>query len=529
MPANANVGHDRDSQRVPKWLWIVGFVLLPGCLRVLGLDGFPGVIADEGLWTNSSKNFVAYGDWFMDGRTHALLSPVFHGLTVLIYSLSEPSIANARTVSALASTGSVPLLYGLVRRSTGDIGLAATAAIIFGMSSLYVYTGRQAMIEATQIFFALLAAWFVARRDRTGALLGGLAFGLALLAKINVAILGPILVLFILPVDRPLRALRERKTWLLGAGFAIASLGLAAAVNFVLYSIEPELFRRAYLFELRGDHFAPESAPLLRFGRFALNPIYAARNVLELIREAPMQMILCMFGAVTALANRKALPLAWWAWLIGAAGFVLIQNYQPVRYFLIAAPAFALFAAVGLMGWGEGHTPTRGRLWQPAQSAALALFVAFNLASIVMNVFANPDTRLRTIRDWVHSETSPEERIIAAGFFCTDLVNPSYAHYYLGSSDIDELATNVERLDIGYVIHDDREWSQAAREELAKRYPIVKEWNFATVFDTRSSKTRLQPVGARSGANARAKTAVAPPPTILQLDRKPTNPKDPAP
>ena len=29
-------------------------VVLPGFLRLVGLEAFPGVIADEGLWTNGS-------------------------------------------------------------------------------------------------------------------------------------------------------------------------------------------------------------------------------------------------------------------------------------------------------------------------------------------------------------------------------------------------------------------------------------------------------------------------------------------
>ena len=56
-------------------------------LRLLGLSAFPEIVADEGLWTNSSKNFLVFGDWFLDGRKYVFLSPVFHGLSGAIFSL----------------------------------------------------------------------------------------------------------------------------------------------------------------------------------------------------------------------------------------------------------------------------------------------------------------------------------------------------------------------------------------------------------------------------------------------------------
>ena len=104
------------SGRLTSWALLI---LGAAVMRMAGLEYFPGVMADEGLWTSSSKNFVMFGDWFMDGRTHALLSPVFHGMCVAVYWVMGASIANARLVSALASMASVPLLYSLVHRTSG--------------------------------------------------------------------------------------------------------------------------------------------------------------------------------------------------------------------------------------------------------------------------------------------------------------------------------------------------------------------------------------------------------------------------
>src|SRR5262249_6064773 len=81
---------------------LIGVIVVGGLLRILGLGMFPEAIADEGLWTNSTKNFLLFHDWFMGGRTHLFLSPLFHVLSLAAFELSGPTITSARMISALA-------------------------------------------------------------------------------------------------------------------------------------------------------------------------------------------------------------------------------------------------------------------------------------------------------------------------------------------------------------------------------------------------------------------------------------------
>jgi hypothetical protein len=74
--------------------------LAAAVVRLPFLARFPEATADEGLWTNSTKNFAMFGDWFMDGRTHVFLSPLFHALCYPLFELLGPSLAAARVVSA---------------------------------------------------------------------------------------------------------------------------------------------------------------------------------------------------------------------------------------------------------------------------------------------------------------------------------------------------------------------------------------------------------------------------------------------
>jgi hypothetical protein len=263
----------------------------------------------------------------------------------------------------------------------------------------------------------------------------------------------------------------------LGVGLAVAG-----AVNYALYAAEPDLYRTAYLFELRGTQFEDISDPLIRLGRFGLDPRLAGRTVIELIREAPFLMVLCGMGAAVALASPLSVPPAYWVWLVGVTGFMLLQNFQPIRYFELASPAYCVFAAIAIHALVQGAHTVSGAVWNRAQAAVMAVYVVFNFSYLGMNAVANEDNRLRTVRAWVLNNTAQSDRIVAAGYFCTDLPNRAYAHYRLGGSNIDELAVSLDSLDIDYVVFDSGEWAPRARAELARRYETVVEWPFGAVF-----------------------------------------------
>lgn len=452
-------------RRAPQ-LWAV--LALAAALRGVGLAAFPEVVADEGLWTNSSKNYVRFGDWFLDGRKHVLLSPVAHALSALAFEAFGPRIAVARGINAVAGTLSVLLLYALVMRVAGRRDLAFASALLLAVTADVVFQSRLALIEPLQLLLLLAAALALAAGGARGALGGGLAFGLALLTKSNALAFAPLLPLFAL-AGRPVRdALHDPGFRGRIALFAIVALALAGAGYGALYAAEPERFVAAHGFELVGAHFDAE--PWVRVGRFGIDPVQSARTAVALVRESPLLMSLCAFGLVFAglQRDRAALPFA--AWTLAGTAFFLLQTYQPMRYFHLVAPAYCFLAAIALAAW----SPARMR-------AALAVYVAFNLAYLGMNAAANPATRVREVTRWAREHARPDDRIVAAGYFCTDLPQRAWAHYYLGA-DIEALAASFARLEIDYVIWDEGEWSPALRDELAVRYETVQVWSFGQVF-----------------------------------------------
>ncbi len=264
-------------------------------LRLVFLSHFPEVQADEGLWTISTKNLLSHGDWFMDGRKHLFLSPVFHGVTLLSFSVLDASLTAARTVSALFGAGTVFLVF-LLGRSLFDRYTGFFAALVFGLSEWSVFTARTALVESTQIFFVVLAALLLVDRRWT---LAGVAMALALLTKVNIVFLLPVFLFYILQVGSSWnRRLRDSLKFLAG------SVIPAALVYGALYLWSPDRFVQAFAFELRGAQFDPGN-PLFHVGRFSFDPAKASRSLLELFREDPFFMILGVLGVGLALLDGR--------------------------------------------------------------------------------------------------------------------------------------------------------------------------------------------------------------------------------
>ncbi len=129
---------------------------------------------------------------------------------------ADYSYAGVRLPSVLAMLLSVLLLYGLLRRLTGSIWVAAVFAALLVFDNALVVHTRAAMLEGLQILFTLAALYLLAasvQSERPIALrdylLLGLAIGLALSVKLNAA------VLLLLPVALfaadQWRNLRERR------------------------------------------------------------------------------------------------------------------------------------------------------------------------------------------------------------------------------------------------------------------------------------------------------------------------------
>lgn len=472
-------GHERtDASRAHVALLVVG--LAAAALRLVFLADFPDVQTDEGLWTNSTKNFVLFGDWFMDERRHVFLSPVFHGLSLLAFKMLGPSMEAARLVSALAGVASVLLVYLLALRLTGERLVAVTAAAVMAFDPWATFHSRQAMTESVLVCLILASAVLVVGRGRDVAL-AGVLFGLAILTKLNAASMGVALGGYLLLREAPEGQGPAWRTRLRdGVVFGVVALGVAALGYWAISRLDPERFVAIFQREFAGGHVTGADGadvPDIHAGRWALDPVLGGRSALEVIRLDPFLVCFGILGGVLAWARRERGWLFLALWVGVALAFPLTQVYQPLRYFFPVVPALAILAGVLLVRLGDGPHGARR-----ATAAALAVFIAFGSAYTAMNFLVNRGNRVALVADWLRENANPEDVVVASPAFATDPPNPVYARDFLpeGEGGFFEAAS---RLGVRFVLWDEAEWSPGMREALDRRYALRHRWDFGEVYE----------------------------------------------
>ena len=452
-------------------------------LRILFLAQFPQVQADEGLWTTSTKNFLLFGDWFMDERSHLFLSPVFHFLSLAPFRLLGPSIEAARLVSALAGTASVLLVYLLAIRLTKDRVVALAAATVMAFDPWAITHSRQAFTESVLLFFIVASAIFILGR-RKELVFAGILFALAILTKLNAAAMGIALGGYLLlrtPEDGP--PLTAKTLWkgrlADGALFGTVALGLAGLGYWAVAQIDPERFIAVFSRELGGEHVVAAGEASSRVGRVALDPVFAGRNLLEILRLNPFLIPFATLGGVVAWAGAMRGRLFLTLWVAVAVGIPLIQIYQPIRYFFPVVPALAI-----LVGILAAHLRTRempGFSGQRALAGTIAVVLFFSTAYIGMNFVVNRGSAARVVEQWARENTQPEDPLLLAAYLATNPPNRAYAYDILAGTE-DDLVAAVAALGIKYVIWDNAEWPHEMREVLERRYTPVQTWSFGAAY-----------------------------------------------
>lgn len=169
-----------------------------------------------------------------------------------------------------------------------------------------------------------------------------------MLTKLNVEFLLPAVALLLLPQETFLSDLRNR-SWIRIVLFGATAAAVAGSANLIRYMLEPELFVRAHRFELVNSQFEELSNPIVKLGRLGLAPELVSRSLLEMLRSGRFLIVLGTMAVSIAAATRTRVRPALWAWLLWSTGFALLQNFQPVRYFFLAAPIHCYFAALAVL------------------------------------------------------------------------------------------------------------------------------------------------------------------------------------
>ena len=155
----------------------------------------------------------------------------------------------ARLGSLLAGLGSVWLLYGILRRRTGDAEAALFAALLLATDNLLVLCARTARPEALTVFFILLALFALERYAASGRLLWAAGAGLvmAIATMVHITVLGYIVAigLLLLALDRLAHRFPLRGALVYSLAFFI---GLIPFATWILTApLGPRGFRQEFL------------------------------------------------------------------------------------------------------------------------------------------------------------------------------------------------------------------------------------------------------------------------------------------
>jgi 4-amino-4-deoxy-L-arabinose transferase-like glycosyltransferase len=106
------------------------------------------------------------------------------------------AIDTGRVLMLLVHLVNIFLLFELTRRLSGSALAAFVACFFFNLSPLAVFYQREVLLDNLMVFWLLLSLYLITRSDGRlrNALAAGLAFGIALITKENVAFFAPVLI-----------------------------------------------------------------------------------------------------------------------------------------------------------------------------------------------------------------------------------------------------------------------------------------------------------------------------------------------
>ncbi|MBZ0297337.1 MAG: glycosyltransferase family 39 protein [Anaerolineae bacterium] len=291
----------------------------------------------------------------------------------------------ARWPSALLLAAGVIVIFALGWQ-LGGRPVAYFASLYYALNPALLLNGRRAMMEGSQIFFALLVVlagvWFVRRYSWRAVLLLGVAAGFALASKhTTVFTVAPVFAICIVLI------LARRQTRPLGKLFAAGVIGLA-----IFYALNPAwwgnpISRATTVLELRQDllttqtevfghyeHIVDQSAGFARQTLMNLTQYYEVSGWDALIGDqiahyesspwhgvsiggsviGGLVMLLLVGFGLLALWRHRHRQVVSGRWLIGGwalavSVFTLVLTpLEWQRYYVPVYPALGLLAALGL-------------------------------------------------------------------------------------------------------------------------------------------------------------------------------------
>ena len=357
--------------------------------------GAPSYWLDEILGQVVMRRATAMPLWNWLIGFHPQHGPLYYAAQ-LVASLGGDNEWAGRSFAALCGVATIPLIWRLARRATGDTAAAMVAAILLAASPLHVYYSREARPYALLMLLttALLVA-VLENAPRAAIVLLAAILYTSVAATPVVAAIGVCALLFAL-----LR--RTKKT-----------IAIAALVTLPLFAL---LYRGA----AAGGGDVPFPGLSLSFvDRLIRGLAVTALGSAERGRTAYLLFALAVIGAIAvarrdraifaALAGMTVLPIA-----ISVAALEAGNHFFAIRYVTPALPAYLVLAASGisfLSGRVARATPPHVALsllvaslnawqcWPVAKREPLQKLDWRTIASTLVH-YAHPDDLVITAEPW---------------------------------------------------------------------------------------------------------------------------------
>jgi 4-amino-4-deoxy-L-arabinose transferase-like glycosyltransferase len=338
----------------------------------------------------------------------------------------------------------LPTLWWIARRLT-EPRTAAWATVLWASCFPAIDIARRSLIEPIQMVWLLgLLAAITLTGPATGALVAVATAGL-LLTKANAIVLLPAFALALWWDRAPLlHERRVQKLLAIGIGVVLAGLGFL-----LLYLTDPPTFVKGWEAILRKPALSSES-PVIRIGRFVLDPALALSGVNFVATQTPFLMAFGVVGALRALRDREVVAAG--AWVMLLFPFLLLQVLQTPQYFSLLYPAMALAAATLL---ADADRTARRRAGWPA--LALALMITDGLVRTTGAMLTVRRTDLATI-DWLREQVAPGERVLSVPVLLMQLPARGTSMFELGGPGYVPTPALITRHDARWVVVDRDDW-----------------------------------------------------------------------
>lgn len=393
-------------------------------VRAYDLEHIPANLGgDEGIWGLE-------GLAMLDGR---MANPFatrwfsFPSMSFLAWGVGMrvfgETVAGLRMLSALIGMAAVLTTFLLARALWGR-HVAWSAAVLLAFSHYPLHYSRLAYNNIADAFLITLALWLLVRGARSGraihgALCGGV-IGLGWYGYFGARLIGLVVALCVLWGWVRVRSFWSRYGCLVLAA-ATAALVVAGPLLFY-YAAYPDMLaaraRQVSIFAsgwLASEQAVTGRSAVSLLGEqfwkaisafnYTVDPTFIYRPGVPLLDlVSGLLFVVGLLWTLARLRNPANALLALWFWLAVVTGWVITENPPASQRLVIAAPAAALFASLGLdwlVGWGA-RLWSGGRLWWlVVRMTVLASIAGANLyfyfaVYTPTRVYGNPTAEIAT-------------------------------------------------------------------------------------------------------------------------------------